>query len=209
MMAYRSSVYASIGMTPCSMMLGREITLPVDLCFERLPEEKGIEYISNYAYELEEKLEKIHEYARKNLQISAGKMKENYDNRMHFNKYEKGDAVWLHRLARKKGISPKLQRSWQGPFLVTHRLNDVLYRIQETQRSKPKVVHSNRLKPYVGENQPNFDVKEKQTEEIIFEIADSTILFKRKCENPDIVNFQESEIKDCWGVSKYRKTRNR
>lgn len=118
---------------------------------------------------------------------------------MNFKKYEKGDAVWLHSLARKKGISPKLQRPWQGPFLVTHRLNDVLYKIQETQKSKPKVVHSNRLKPYVGENQPKFDVKEKQTEEINFEITDSAILFEKKFENPDIVNFQESEIKDFGG----------
>lgn len=44
-----------------------------------------------------------------------------------------------------------------------------------------------------------FDVKEKQTEEINFEITDSAILFERKFENPDIVNFQESEIKDCGG----------
>lgn len=29
MMTYRSSVHASIGVTPCLMMLGREITLPV------------------------------------------------------------------------------------------------------------------------------------------------------------------------------------
>ena len=53
-------------------------------------------------------------------------MKKNYENRMKFKKYEKGDAVWLHNLSRKKGISPKLQRPWHGPFSVTHRFNDVL-----------------------------------------------------------------------------------
>lgn len=36
------------------------------------------------------------------------------------------------------------------------KLSDVTYRIQETQRSKPKVVHSDRLKPYLGENKPNW-----------------------------------------------------
>ena len=82
--------------------------------------------IRKYLYDLEEKLERIHEYARNNLQLSSNKMKENYENRMKFKKYEKGDAVWLHNLSRKKGISPKLQRPWHGPFLVTHRLNDVL-----------------------------------------------------------------------------------
>jgi hypothetical protein len=31
MMAYRSSVHESTGKSPCAMMLGREITLPVDM----------------------------------------------------------------------------------------------------------------------------------------------------------------------------------
>lgn len=53
-------------------------------------------------------------------------MKESYDNKMNFKKYEKGDAVWLPSLARNKGISPKLQRPWQGPILVTYCLNDML-----------------------------------------------------------------------------------
>lgn len=66
MMAYSSSVHASTGLTPCSMMFKREITLPVDLCFERLPEEKGTDYISNHAYELEENLNNIHEYSKEN-----------------------------------------------------------------------------------------------------------------------------------------------
>lgn len=101
MMAYKSSVHASMGVTPCPMMLGRKIKLPVDLCFERLPEEKESEYISDYSYELEENVEKNHEYASENLQISAGKIKENYDNKMNFKKHEKGDE---HSLARKKGI---------------------------------------------------------------------------------------------------------
>ena len=93
MMAYRSSMHAS----PCLMMLGREISLPIYLCFERLPDEEQREFNSEYLYNLEEKLEK-NEYARNN-----------YENRMKFKKYEQGDAVWLHNLSRKKGISPKLQ----------------------------------------------------------------------------------------------------
>lgn len=40
MIAYRSSVNALIEVKRCSMMLGRENALPVDLCFERLPEEE-------------------------------------------------------------------------------------------------------------------------------------------------------------------------
>lgn len=56
MMAYRSSVHASSGVSPCLMMLGREISLPIDLCFERPPDEEQREFNSEYLYDLEEKL---------------------------------------------------------------------------------------------------------------------------------------------------------
>lgn len=35
-------------------------------------------------------------------------MKESYDNKMNFKKYEKGDVVWLYSLVRNKGILLKL-----------------------------------------------------------------------------------------------------
>ena len=44
--------------------------------------------------------------------------------------------------------------AWQkkkGPFLVTERINDVIYRIKRSPRAKPKVVHHDRLKLYIGE----------------------------------------------------------
>ncbi|XP_063962000.1 uncharacterized protein LOC135155757 [Lytechinus pictus] len=68
-------------------------------------------------------------------------------------------AVWLHTKRRKKGISPNLQRSWTGPFYVIDALSDVTYRIQETSKSQPKVVHFNRLKTYVGAPVPNWALK--------------------------------------------------
>lgn len=37
-----------------------------------------------------------------------------------------------------------------------NKISDVTYRIQESPRSKPKVVHSDRLKPHKGENKPEW-----------------------------------------------------
>ena len=56
-----------------------------------------------------------------------------------------GDLVWLHNPQRKKGISPKLRRPWEGPYVIVERLNDVVYRIQRGSRKKLKVVHRDRL----------------------------------------------------------------
>ena len=53
MMAYRSAVHDTTGNTPARMMLGRDLKLPVDLCFGR-PEEEPIESTSDYVTTLQE-----------------------------------------------------------------------------------------------------------------------------------------------------------
>jgi hypothetical protein len=74
-----------------------------------------------------------------------------YDRSKHFHSYNAGDAVWFYNPLRTKGLNPKLQRPWQGLFLITERINDVIYRFKRSPRAKPKVVHHDRLKLYIGE----------------------------------------------------------
>ncbi len=44
--------------------------------------------------------------------------------------FKMGDPVWLYNPHRKKGLAPKLQKSWEGPYLVIKWINDLVYRIQ-------------------------------------------------------------------------------
>ena len=39
--------------------------------------------------------------------------------------------------------------NWEGPFLVAKKINDVVYCIQRTARHKKKVVHADRLAPFL------------------------------------------------------------
>ena len=73
-----------------------------------------------------------------------------------------GDAVWLHNPQRKKGLTPKL-RPWQGPYTVTMKINDLVYRIQLGPKAKLKVVHRNRLWKYSGSNAPGWYQQENYT----------------------------------------------
>jgi hypothetical protein len=59
--------------------------------------------------------------------------------------------VMLYDPKRKVGISPKLQCSWDGPYVITHCISDLVYRIQKAESAKPRVVYYNRLKPYHGD----------------------------------------------------------
>ena len=155
MMAYRSSIHDTTKCTPCAMMLGREIRLPIDLALG-IPETRISTCESEYAYQLENQLVRIHDFARCHMQISSKGMKNYYDKRTNFVELSVGDCVWFHNPVRKQGISLKLQRPWKGPFVITQKLNDVLYKIQESPRGKSKVVHYDRLKRYEGENKPTW-----------------------------------------------------
>ena len=85
-----------------------------------------------------------------------------------------GDTVWLHNPQKKKGYSPKLQRPWEGPYIVTSRLSDVTYRIQKGAKTKPRVVHYNRLKPYCGENPPTWFQPRTLQDEIQVPVEDES-----------------------------------
>ncbi|CAG2240186.1 unnamed protein product [Mytilus edulis] len=137
------NVGLSVIRTSCSMLFGREVNLPVDLILGRPETEKSPLYLKTvYAYELSKKLEVIHKFARNKLKLSSDRMKRNYDVGTKMQTFDAGDPVWLHNPRRVKGLCPKLQNNWEGPYIVVNKLNDVIYRIQKGPKTKPKVKDS-------------------------------------------------------------------
>ena len=166
-MAYRTAAHDTTGVTPAKMMMGRDLRLPIDLFIGRPSEEVPV-HRSEYAQQLQSRMEKIHGFAREHLKLKSDKMKEHYDSRAADGELQEGDAAWLHNPQRKKGISPKLSRPWQGPYVVTKKINDLVYRIQLGPGVKPKVVHRNRLWKYSGRNPPTWykqatDMEQRQS----------------------------------------------
>ena len=149
MMAYRSAVQDTTGYSPNLMMLGREVELPLDIVIGPPDEERELGPVE-YVDQMRDQMTTVHDLARDKIKVQSDRQKRNYDLRMNYCKYDRGDFVWLHNPARKVGISPKLFRPWEGPFLVIKRISDVTYRIQKNRKSKMKVVHFDRLKPYRG-----------------------------------------------------------
>ena len=155
MLAYRSVIHESTGCTPAKVMFGRDLRLPVDLLLGH-PEEDVLSSGVDYTRELCEKLELVHRYASNHLKMASDRMKQRYDLLQNGVSLSAGDPVWFHNPQRKKGLSPKLQRQWQGPYVVTKKINDVVYRIQLGSHQKSKVVHRNRLWYYSGHNPPTW-----------------------------------------------------
>jgi hypothetical protein len=148
LLAYRSAVHETTGFTPSQMLFGRELRLPCDLLFGRPPDAPSSP--EDYVEDLQARLEDVHEFARGRINIATEKMKTRYDTRATGHQFQEGDKVWFWNPKRRKGLSPKFQSSWEGPYTVLKRLNDVVVRIRKSTNSKPRVVHYDRLAPYYG-----------------------------------------------------------
>ena len=152
-MAYRSTVHESTGQTPNMMMLGRELPVPSHL-LAQTPEQDAEGNVADkvpYAVELGNKLREAHELAREQLKKSHVRQKKQYDRRASRNEWEVGKAVWLFNPTKKVGLSPKLMSFWEDePYVIVERISDVVVKIQRNQRSKPRIMHVDRLKLVEG-----------------------------------------------------------
>ncbi|UYV78164.1 hypothetical protein LAZ67_16000346 [Cordylochernes scorpioides] len=110
-----------------------------------------------------ERMPAIHQCAGENLHFSSEKMKYRYYVKTSNKTFKEGEMVWLHNPQRKRGLSPKLQYQWEGPYKIIKCLNDVIFRIKKTPTSKPKVVHYNRLAPIRGTVPVQWTVRDDQT----------------------------------------------
>ena len=150
LMAYRSAEHEATNYTPARLMLGRELRLPVDLATGHPPHDTSQHETTDYARKLREALVEAHQYARGHSRAAGRAMKTRYDARARGATFNPGDKVWLYNPRRKKGLSPKLQSPWEGPYDVSEVLSDVTYRIRRGSRSRPRVVHVDRLWAYHG-----------------------------------------------------------
>ncbi|KAJ8911691.1 hypothetical protein NQ315_017143 [Exocentrus adspersus] len=148
---YRSAVHESTGKTPASIVFGAELRLPIDLISDRPKKKEGV---NNYISHLQDRLKLTHAEVRQKMRIESDRMKTRYDLRANTGGFQVGEKVWLYNPKRTKGKSPKLQKSWEGPYIIATRLNDVVYRIQKNPQAKMKIVHIDRLTPY-QEPHPN------------------------------------------------------
>ncbi len=149
--AYRASVNESTGCSPNMVMLGREITLPIDLMYPHPQEGQyrcPIEYVEWVRAAMLENFERV----RHQLGWAANRQKKYYDKRAQVRKFERGDWVWrLHPAAIAKS---KLNFPYTGPFLVTSVVSEVNYEIQRSPGDKKLVVHVDHLKMFEGDEVP-------------------------------------------------------
>uniref|UniRef100_A0A5S6QHH5 RNA-directed DNA polymerase n=1 Tax=Trichuris muris TaxID=70415 RepID=A0A5S6QHH5_TRIMR len=144
LLAYRTSVHSSTGITPFQAVFGREAKLPADIMYGPPPEQADQMNMHVYASKLRGNLEAAYARARKYIGQAQKRQKELFDKRVNFKPLCAGELVWLLDPSR---ITGKLYQSWTGPFKVVEVVGMVNYKIQRVDRpSLTMVVHYDRLK---------------------------------------------------------------
>lgn len=154
LMSYRSAVHETTKNTPARLVFGRELRLPIALCYGFPPQTQTPPDV--YIDMLMQRLQKIHDYNRMELEATSRRMKDRYDLKSNTNVLEVGTLVWLYAPKRTVGRCPKLQMSWEGPYEVLETLSPVTYRIRHQQKARAKtiVVHRDRLARYLTRQSP-------------------------------------------------------
>ena len=139
--AIRCTENRSTGYTPNLAMLGREVRQPLEL-MTGVPCETAS--IHEYVQKTEERLREIHQAIRAALKEQQRRQKRDYEFRVFTARYEIGDAVFLANSAAKVGQCRKLASLWNGPFLVTKVISEILYEVSSAK--KKMVVHHDRMR---------------------------------------------------------------
>jgi len=145
--AYRASPHSSTGFSPNRLFLGRETRMPIDLVMGLQEEDKVVSRnLNEYVINMQNQASAAYDVARQHLATAAECRKSAYDILVKEVSFAVGDWVWYWYPRRYKSKSPKWQKSYIGPYLITRLIEPVNCVLQKSAKSKPFVVHMDKLK---------------------------------------------------------------
>ena len=150
MAPYRASRHATTGYSSNFLMFGRELRASIDIVLGGAEWFRIHTHTEEFIEEICTGLRESYALAREQLGKCAERNKHMYDLRVRPAKFSVGTWVWFFNARRYIGRSPKWQRNYTGPFFITNILSTVTVVIQKS-RSHPLVVHTDKLKIYLGD----------------------------------------------------------
>jgi hypothetical protein len=92
MMAYRSAEHETTGCSPNSLMLGREVTTPLDVMYEMTPSLSNIPQ-QKWVWELKSRLEEAHNAVRYHTGQEMRRQKRYHDAKINWQIFSKDEQV--------------------------------------------------------------------------------------------------------------------
>eukprot|EP00698_Gefionella_okellyi_P012882 TRINITY_DN3500_c0_g1_i3.p1 TRINITY_DN3500_c0_g1~~TRINITY_DN3500_c0_g1_i3.p1 ORF type:complete len:624 (+),score=113.96 TRINITY_DN3500_c0_g1_i3:1771-3642(+) len=171
--AYRRSLHASTGDTPFFLTYGRDAHCPADIGFNTKSVINRSTTAMAWRNQLVATLRTAQMLAVKNTRDSQARNQREYDARhSELVLYDVGDLVALYQPHVPTGRSKKLLRRWEGPYRVTARVADQVYRLQLVSDGTmlKDAVNIQRLKPWISRS----DEFERTEEEEVVDESDKS-----------------------------------
>jgi hypothetical protein len=140
-MTYNTTVHTSTGFQPFEILFGYPACIPSALA---CPPKRY--YCDDYVTELKIQFQNIWQKAKNNMDKSKRLSKRQYDKKVNFATFQKGDLVLLRSENIKKGLTKKLSSLRHGPYKIVDVHSKVNYSIDIGKRKTR--VHMNRLQKY-------------------------------------------------------------
>src|SRR6267154_2223616 len=150
MAAYRASPHEATGFSPNYLVFGRENRAPVDILYDAPADNYRPGTYDEYAELKVDQMRQAFNLVRKHLGVSAGRMKHQYDMRVKPSEYAPGVWVYFYNPRRYVNRSPKWQRLYTGPYLITRVIGPVNVVLQQSKKSVAFVAHIDKLKVSYG-----------------------------------------------------------
>ena len=143
--SYNASVHESTQYSPFFLLFGTEPRWDVD--FQTGRENREPYSVNEYADLLLTRLEDAHDNARDHLQVTASRMQDWYDKKVHAQGFNPGDEVYVLNLRLYQGRCPKWLRRYKDVGTVVKKINNVTYVVDcPAWRDKRKILHVDKLK---------------------------------------------------------------
>jgi len=144
-LAYNATVHTSTGYSPHELFYSFAPACPLDALVST-PLPAPASNADEYALQAVERLQEAANFVRNYTGRQVQRMKKRYDATVRPKLFEENQEVLLFNPRKKRGQYSKWQVTWSGPFTVKRRLNDCNYVLQKSARSRPFVVHVDRMR---------------------------------------------------------------
>ena len=127
LLAMRTARNRHTGVTPHYALFGREATLPVDIIYG--PPSENLDHQTEQGLTLYRRMMSVYRQMRKHIHAAIERARADYKGKVDSKPLLVDDLVWLFTPRIKPELGKKLTNFWSGPWKVTEKLSDVLFRI--------------------------------------------------------------------------------
>ena len=154
----------STGFSPFKLLYGRAVRGPLDVIKASWEaDEKSDESVVSYVLSIQERLVKMAELVKDNMEKAQETQKKWYDLNARERSFEVGEKVLVLLLT----STYKLLVQWQGPYDVVKKINKVIYEVEmQNKRKRLRRIHINMLRTWYEPLATSYWVQDVGEEEL-------------------------------------------